>query len=130
MVGMNDDFFAGLLGGDRNLGHQVVFYVPEQQWCFYDCQFDYFVPTTEEKLMILLSQYLIHCCQEMPRFTDIGGLFLRFRSEDRLKHIVKKAKAMLAADKTFFESRKRRCGERILDPALEPVHQGGADGRA
>ena len=62
VVGMNDDFFAALLGGDRKLDHQVVFYVPEQQWYFYDCRFGCFVPTTEEKLMILLSQYLIHCC--------------------------------------------------------------------
>ena len=59
----------------------------------------------------------------MPHFTDIGNLFITYRSEARLKHIVKKAKAMLAADKTFFESRKRRCGERILDPALEPPHR-------
>jgi hypothetical protein len=122
-VGINDDFFAGLLGGDTKLGHQVVFYVPEQQWYFYDCRFGYFVPTTEEKLVILLSQYLIRCCQDMPRFTDIGNLFITYRSEARLKHVVQKAKSLLAADKSFFESRKRRCGERILDPAIEPAHK-------
>lgn len=123
VVGMNDDFFAGLLGGDRALGHQVVFYVPEQQWYFYDCRFGYYVPTTEEKLQIVLSQYLIRCCQEMPHFTDIGNLFLVYRSEGRLKRIVQKAKSLLAADRTFFETRKRRCGERILDPAIEPAHK-------
>lgn len=126
VVGMNDDFFAGLLGGDRQLGHQVVFYIPEQQFYFYDCRFDCFVPTTEEKLQILLSQYLIRCCQDMPHFTDIGNLFITFRSEARLKRIVQKAKALLAADRTFFESptgHKRRCGERILDPAIEPAHK-------
>jgi hypothetical protein len=126
VVGMNDDFFAGLLGGDKALGHQVVFYVPEQQFYFYDCRFGYFVPTTEEKLMILLSQYLIRCCQEMPHFTDIGNLFITFRSEARLKRIVQKAKSLLSADRSFFEApngHKRRCGDRILDPAIEPAHK-------
>lgn len=126
VVGMNDDFFAALVGGDRALGHQVIFYVPEQQWYFFDCRFGYYVPTTEEKLQILLSQYLIHCCQDMPHFTDIGNMFITFRSEARLKRIVQKAKALVAADRTFFESptgHKRRCGERILDPAIEPAHK-------
>lgn len=126
VVGMNDDFFAGLLGGDKRLGHKVIFYIPEQQFYFFDCRFGYFVPTSEEKLQILLSQYLIRCCQDMPHFTDIGNLFITFRSEGRLKRIVQKAKALVAADKSFFESptgHKRRCGERILDPAIEPAHK-------
>lgn len=33
---------------------------------------------------------------------------------------------MVAVDRTFFEAphgHKRRCGERILDPAIEPAHK-------
>ena len=126
VVGMNDDFFAALLGGDKRLGHHVVFYVPEQQFYFYDWRLGCYVPTTEEKLQLLLSQYLIHCCQAMPQLTDIGNLFLVYRNEGRFKNIIKKAKALLAADRSFFEppnGHKRRCGGRILDPALEPPHK-------
>jgi hypothetical protein len=32
----NIDFLAACLGGDERLGHRVIFYVPEQQFYFYD----------------------------------------------------------------------------------------------
>lgn len=126
-IALNEEFFAMLLGGDKALGHQVIFYIPEQQFYFYDCRFGYFVPTTEEKLLVVLSQHLIKCAEAMPQNTvDVGPLFLPLRGEAYLKRIVRRAKVLLAADRTFFESKeghKRRCGDRILDPALEPPHK-------
>src|SRR5690349_1959319 len=31
-VDLNEDFFAHALGGDRTLGHRVIYYLPEQRW--------------------------------------------------------------------------------------------------
>lgn len=101
-ISLNDDFFAGILGGQAGLKHHVVFYVPEESWFFVDPRINSFSPTTEAKLQILLSQYFIRCAQEMPRSVDIGPLFNCFRSDETLKRIVKRARALLAADASFF----------------------------
>lgn len=124
---LNEDFFAGVVAGDPALGHHVVFYVPEQQWYFFDCRFGYYVPTTEEKLLTVLSQHLIRCAEAMPVLdVDVGMIFLPLRAEQNLKEIIRRARSINAADRTFFEAsngHKRRCGERILDPATEPSHK-------
>ena len=101
-LSLNDDFFASLIGGDARLKHHVVFYVAEDSWFFFDPRINCFSPTTEQKLQILLSQYFIRCAQEMPRSVDIGPLFNEFRSDATLKRIVKRARALLSADESFF----------------------------
>ncbi|MCX6909598.1 MAG: hypothetical protein NTY01_16355, partial [Verrucomicrobia bacterium] len=121
---LNEDFFGGVVGGDPALGHNVVYYAPEQQWYFYDCRLGYYVPTTEEKLLVVLSQHLIRCAEAMPGVVvDVGMLFLPLRDEHNLKAIIRRARSINAADRTFFDNRKRRSGDRILDPALEPPHK-------
>ncbi len=65
-VALNEDFYAAVLGGDDRLGHHVVFYLPEQQFYFFDCRFGRYEPTSEQKLILLLSQYLIQCAADMP----------------------------------------------------------------
>ncbi|MFA5189326.1 MAG: hypothetical protein WC740_01290 [Verrucomicrobiia bacterium] len=124
---LNEDFFGAVLGGDPALGHHVVFYAPEQQWYFLDWRFGCYVPTTEEKLLIVLSQHLIRCAEAMPNvIVDVGSLFLLLRDETYLKSIIRRARSINAADRSFFEApngHKRRCGDRILDPALEPAHK-------
>jgi len=98
---LNEDFFASILTDER-LGHHVIYYLPEHQFYFFDCRFDYYVPTSEEKLKLLLSQYLIQCAEEMPIGVNIQRLFLDLRSDENLQQIVKKARSLLAAGGSFF----------------------------
>jgi hypothetical protein len=108
---LNDNFFAAILS-DQQLGHSVVFFQPEQQWFFHDPVDQLYHPTSEEKLIALLSALLARCAGEMPKNTDLIQLFCRFREEGKLKAVVKRARAIHAADSSFFnnESGNRRAG--------------------
>ena len=122
---LNDDFFAAILGGNRSLGHQVVFYPPEDTWYFYDYRVDAFCPTTEAKLKLLLSNYQIRCSQEMGSLVDVTNLVVKFRQDDVLQRIVVKAKALLEADRLFFEGKegKRRYVDgKYIDANEEPTY--------
>src|SRR5581483_175129 len=37
LLAINEDFFAAILGGDKSLGHQTVFYESEKTFYFWDC---------------------------------------------------------------------------------------------
>lgn len=100
-VSMNCSFLAAALS-DCQLGHSVAFYDPEQQWYFLEPRDGCYHPTTEAKLMILLSSLLVRCAEEMPANVDKINLFVKFREEERLKAVVKQARSILAADSTFF----------------------------
>jgi len=125
-LALNEDFFAAMLGGNRKLGHHVVFYPKERVFYFFDHWQNCFVPTFESKLETLLSQYLIHCAQDMKHDVDIEYLFYALREERKLKNILLKAKSLLAVHDSFFtgtQGNRRRVGERILDPSAEPAHK-------
>ena len=102
-IALNDNFFAAILS-DQCLGHSVVYFVPEQQWYFLDPRDHCYHPTTEEKLMTLLSALLLRCGEAMPRPVDRETLFIELRGEDSLKAVLKKARSILAADHTFFSA--------------------------
>lgn len=102
-VSMNNSFFAAALS-DSQLGHSVVYYEPEQQWFFLDPRDGLYHPTSEAKLMNLVSALLIRAVEEMPVGVDKVNLFVKFREEERLKAIIKQARSILAADSTFFSS--------------------------
>lgn len=102
-IELNENFFAAILS-DQQLGHSVVFYQPEQQWFFHDPVDQLYHPTSEEKLIALLSALLVRCAGEMPKNTDLIQLFCRFREEGKLKAVVKRARAIHAADSNFFDS--------------------------
>lgn len=102
-IELNDNFFAAILS-DPQFGHSVVFYQPEQQWFFHDPVDQLFHPTSEEKLIALLSALISRCAAEMPRNIDLIQMFCRFREEGNLKAIVKRARAIHAADSNFFDS--------------------------
>ena len=101
-VALNEDFFAAMLAGDKSLGHQLIFYLPEQQFYFLDGRTINYAPTSEQKLILLLSQYLIQCAAEMPGNVDVKDLFINLREEKNLRKIIKRAKALLAAEESFF----------------------------
>jgi hypothetical protein len=101
-ISMNEDFIAGALGGDEALKHKVVFFKPESTFYFFDPRTQLFGPTSDEKLKLLASQLLVKCAQSMPASVDIEPLFIEFRTDESLRNVVKKAKALLAADASFF----------------------------
>lgn len=100
-VSMNCSFLAAALS-DSQLGHSVVFFEPEQQWYFLEPRDGCYHPTTEAKLMILLSSLLVRCAEEMPASVDKINLFVKFRDDVQMKAVVKQARSILAADSTFF----------------------------
>jgi len=100
-VSMNNSFFAAALS-DSQLNHSVVFYEPDQEWFFLDPRDNFYHPTSEAKLMTLLSALLLRCAEEMPACVDRISLFVKFREDQRLKAVVKQARSVLAADSTFF----------------------------
>ena len=103
-IAINEDFFAAILGGNEHLKHKVIYLVPEKMFLFLDVRAGCYIETTEEKLKLLLSQLLLRCAQEMPPNIDIQNLFLEFRQEKVLNSIVRKAKAILAANENYFKT--------------------------
>jgi len=99
---LNEDFFAAVVS-DPQFGHSVVFFEPEQQWFFYDPADNRYHPVNEDKLLVLLSALITRCAEEMPRDVDVLRLFRDLRSEEVLRPIVKRARAIHAADATFFD---------------------------
>ena len=123
---LNDDFFAAVLGGDRSLGHQVVWYPPEGTWYFFDPQVEAFCPTTEAKLKLLLSNYLIRCSQDCSGLVDIENLVVTFRQDAVLQRIVDKAKALSETDRLFFQGKdgqRRYIDGKYIEPNEEPSYR-------
>lgn len=102
-VALNDNFFAATLS-DQQLGHAVVYFEPERQWYFREPRDGVFHPTTEAKLMILLSALLLKCAEELRSSVNMSSLFVAFRADEQLRAVVKKARSILAADSTFFSA--------------------------
>ena len=46
LLALNEDFFAAILGGDQKLGHHVVLYLPEHQFCFLDLRLDHYAASS------------------------------------------------------------------------------------
>ncbi len=100
-VALSDCLFASTLS-DSQLGHSVVYFEPEQRWFYLEPRDDLYHPTTEAKLMTLLSALLVRCAEEMPAGVDKVNLFVKFRADETLRAVVKKARSVLAAEATFF----------------------------
>ena len=125
-VSLNEDFFAAVLGGDKNLGHQVVWYSSEETFYFFDYRVDAFCPTTEEKLKLVLSNYLIRCSQDCGCLVDITNLVVKFRQDDVLQRIVSKARALLEADRSFFygqDGQRRFIDGKYIEPNEESSYR-------
>lgn len=101
---INHDFFAAVLGGEKRLGHRVIYYLPELQFYFYDPADQLFKATTQEKLQTLLRAKLMKCAEGLPGRINILPLYDEFRSDATTKTIIQRAKSILAADETFFKS--------------------------
>ena len=101
-ISANIDFFAGILGGNKSMGHQVVYFQPQMEFYFYDVRDKIFKPTSDEKLGNLLRALLMKCAEELPDEVHKYNLFQEFRSDKTVRSIVRRAKSVLAADHSFF----------------------------
>jgi hypothetical protein len=102
-VCINEDFFAAMLG-EINGHRRIIFYLPERKFYYFDDQYGYFTPTIEEKLLVVLSQAFIHCASYFASRASTVNIkpLLQFRSESVTQRILTRAKAILAADQSFF----------------------------
>jgi hypothetical protein len=117
---INEDFFAAMLGGERRLGHKVVC-LPGDGFWFKDPRVDAFCPTTDKKVEVLLSNYLVKCAENMRGNVDASLLIKDHRQAEVLSAIVKRARTVLEADPRFFEgldAPRRFLHGRTVQPAL------------
>ena len=117
---INEDFFAAILEGEKRLGHRIV-HLPAEGFWFKDTKLDAFCPTTDKKVEVLLSNYLLKCAENMGANVASKVLFLDHRRPSVLAGIVQRAKTVLEADPRFFEGAnapKRVSNGRILEPSM------------
>jgi len=117
---INEDFFAAMLSGERRLGHRVIF-LPGDGFWFKDPRLDAFCPTSDKKVEILLSNYLVKCAENMGGNVESKLLVQDHRRGQVLAGIVNRARTVLEADPRFFEGVNAPCRHshgRILQPAL------------
>ncbi|MEI6714359.1 MAG: hypothetical protein WCO60_11450 [Verrucomicrobiota bacterium] len=122
---LNQDFFAAMLGGEKGLGHQIV-YCPGDGFWFWDPTVEAFCQTTEAKMEILLSNYLVKYGEAFRTGLDVMYLYDKHRKPAVLKRVVTKAMAILEADESFFHGELGQPryveGERVLpQPVASPL---------
>ena len=102
LVGINTDFFGAYLAGEKRFMHDVVFYVPESRFYFFDPMASQYIPTTEDKIRIWLSLILQE--RAWGYYMDHATTILtQFRTHAVMDEIIVKAKSLLAAEREFFE---------------------------
>jgi hypothetical protein len=101
ITGINTDLWAAFLGGDRRLGHDLVFFSPESTYYFFDLVAQCYLPTTEAKVRLVLSQAIQS--RAWAQSAGLGNTMLvDFRTKKVFDEIIAKSKAILAAEAGFF----------------------------
>jgi len=116
---INEDFFAAAVAGERRLGHRVV-HCPGDGFWFYDPRVTAFCPTSERKVELLLSNYLVKCAAALGRRVDAKLLVSAHRRPSVLAGIVNRSKTVLEAHPRFFEgsnAARKYANGRVLQPA-------------
>jgi len=116
---INEDFFAAMLGGEKRLGHRMV-HLPGEGFLYHDPKVNAFSITSDQKVEILLSNYLIKCAEDMGRNVDSKLLIKEHRSPSVLASIVSRARTVLEADPRFFQGingARRHAHGTIFQPA-------------
>lgn len=114
-ISINNDFFSAVLGGRKDLGHHVVYLENELAWYFKDSDGIYKI-TSSEKLASQYRALMMKCAQDVPANVHKLNLFHEWRSDRTCKTIIQRAKAILAADHTFFSPTSSN--QRIRGPEL------------
>jgi len=103
-IAPNLDFMASILGGDKRLGHSVIYWPRECLFYYLDPIDKLYHPTTEPKLGDLMRGYLARCAIEVPKDVNVYHLFTTFRTDRIIKQIVERAKSILMASEDFFSA--------------------------
>jgi hypothetical protein len=103
-VAPNLDFMASILGGDKRLGHSVVYWPAECLFYYFDPIDNIYHPTTDEKLGDLMRGYMARCAIEVPKDVNVYHLFTTFRTDRIIKGIVERAKSILRASEDYFSA--------------------------
>jgi hypothetical protein len=102
-----------------------VYFASEDQWYCSDYRIDgAFFPTSEEKLGILASHFLIQCSQQCHVST--AKALLKLRAPQTIKNVITTAKAMLEADPLFFSGKdghRRYVQGRYVESMDEPSYE-------
>ena len=100
-VSINQDFFAAVLGGRKDLGHHVIYYECECNWYFKDSD-DIYKASTADKLANQYRALLMKCASDMPPNVHKLNLVHEWRSDKYSKGVVNKAKSICLASPDFF----------------------------
>lgn len=125
---LNEDAWAAALSGRGELGLRLVYFPPEDTLYFFDpsvAEGGAFVPTSVEKVMVLLSNQLMRCAEACPPIVDIENLVVKFRQPAALRSVAEKAKVILATSDTFFSGDKgerRMVKGRVVEANAEPTY--------
>ncbi|MCX8513342.1 MAG: hypothetical protein ORN83_16475 [Chthoniobacteraceae bacterium] len=122
---LNEDFFAAILAGEKRLGHRMV-HCPGDGFWFYDPRVDAFCATSDSKVELLLSNYLVKCGEALGRGVDASVLVKDHRRPSVLAGIVNRSKTVLEAHPRFFEgsnAARKYANGRVLQPTLASAPQ-------
>ena len=122
IIDINTDFWAAYIGGDKRLQHDLVYYVPEQTFYFYDPLSECYVPTNEQKVRVWLGLSLQERAWGQPEKTA-SMILMQFREKPVFDEIIAKAKALHEAGYSFFNGpgAQARWGDRQSELA---AHRG------
>lgn len=93
----NLDYMASALGGDKRLGHSVVYWPAECQFYYLDLVDNIYHPTSDQKMGNLMRALFARCATEVIKDVNIYHVFTTFRSDAIIKSIVERAKSILRA---------------------------------
>ncbi len=116
IIGINTEFWAAFLGGDKRLGHDCVFLTSQSQFFFMDLTAGRYVPTSDEKVRLSLSQALQMRAWGQPEAVATT-ILEKFRTKKVMDEVLSKAKTILSADDGYFDARLR-WGQK---PKVNPV---------
>ena len=117
---INEDFFAAMLGGEKGLGHKIVYEEQSGFW-FLDPKVDLFRLASPLKMELLLSNYLVKCLEAMGSRVDQTQFARDYLEPHLIKRIVEKSKVVLEVDSSFFNgehAHSRILNGRVLSPLL------------
>lgn len=101
------------------LGHRII-YLPGEGFLYLDLKVNAFASTSDKKVEVLLSNYLIKCAENMGHNVESKLLVTHHRRPSVLAGIVSRAKTVLEADSRFFQGvngAQRYAHGTIIQPA-------------
>jgi len=124
-IHLNTDFFAAILKGTRT-GVHVVYYPPEKSFYHFDHALNAYCSVSDEKLKVLISNYLIRAAEDCGERVDIRSMVTEFRKDQQLDTVIDKARAILEADRAYFSGKaghRRFIDGRYMEADEEPSYQ-------